>query len=200
MTACKGKVVFVGDTGVGKTSIIYAQSRMSIDGLQATVAASSTPIRVTCRGKEAVLNVWDTAGQDDYRLLVPLYAQYSQVAVVVYDVTRKETFDNVEGWLKYLDEAAPVPKVFLVGNKTDLAIGPDMDPVPDEEVERLVQEKGLSHYRTSAVTGQNIDFLFHGIAEVVLDSEVEEGAVKVVQVSDTQPDEDQHSKQKKCNC
>ena len=197
----KGKVVFVGDTGVGKTSIIYTQNNMSREGIQATVASSSTPIRINCRGKETTLNVWDTAGQEDYRLLVPLYAHFSQVAVIVYDVTRKETFDNVEGWLKYLDEAAPVPHIFLVGNKTDLTIGPDMDPVPDDEVERLVEEKGLRHYRTSAVTGQNIDFLFHGIAEVVLDSEVEEAAVNVVHVTDTrQAGEDQSNRQKKCNC
>ena len=119
MNFTKGKVVFVGDTGVGKTSIIYKYMRNE-KLVVPTIAGNSTPIDVHLNnGNTVKLNVWDTSGSDNYQCLVPMYARTSQVAIIAFDITNEETFEHVENWLKYLNTNSNTPNIFLVGNKLD---------------------------------------------------------------------------------
>ena len=119
MNYTKGKVVFVGNTGVGKTSIIYKYLRNNTPVIP-TVAGNSMPIEVQLDNVNVVkLNVWDTSGSENYQCLVPMYARTSQVAIVVFDVTEEKSFEDVEEWLKYLNTNSNTPNIFLVGNKTD---------------------------------------------------------------------------------
>ena len=193
MTFCKGKVIFCGDTGVGKTSIIYHQNKMSQEGIQATIASSSLTTKVEVHGQTVTLTVWDTAGQEDYRVLIPMYAHYSHVAVIVFDVSRPETFDSIPGWLQYLKDNADIPYIFLVGNKMDIG-----SQVAEDKVYQLAEENGLRYFPTSAKTGQNIDFLFAAIAEVV--QPAAEQPKKIDLGDDTKDDKHNPHPEKKKNC
>jgi small GTP-binding protein len=161
-TFIRGKVVLVGDCGVGKTSLINAYHRDS--GPPATtVAANSVPMKVELPGDTVQLTVWDTAGQDDYHCLIPLYVRLAHVAVVVFSVDKAESFQQVDTWLNSLDGVANVPHIILVGNKIDLpgVIDPSL-------ISAKATELSVQYYRTSAVTFQGVDDLFAGIAQLVL--------------------------------
>lgn len=164
MNFTKGKIVFVGDMGVGKTSIIFKYMN-STKPILPTVAGNSMPIDVQFdNGKIVKLNVWDTSGSENYQCLVPMYARTSQVAIVVFDITNEESFEHVEGWIKYLNTNSNTPNIFLVGNKLDCE-NTFFDY--NDKSEDYANEKEMKLFFTSAKTGQNIDLLFEEIATIV---------------------------------
>ncbi|CCD68201.1 Ras-related protein Rab-21 [Caenorhabditis elegans] len=123
----KAKVVVLGDSGVGKTSIIYRHRYGAhYRPVNATIGASfvSFDVGADYRDREDVvrLQVWDTAGQERFRCMVPMYMRNADAALIVYDVTDRNTFEDVEKWLKDLDRSSGTEdaNVYLIGNKTDL--------------------------------------------------------------------------------
>ncbi|EGT48330.1 hypothetical protein CAEBREN_07082 [Caenorhabditis brenneri] len=120
----KAKVVVLGDSGVGKTSIIYRHRYGAhYRPVNATIGASFVSFDVGADRDEMVrLQVWDTAGQERFRCMVPMYMRNADAALIVYDVTDRNTFEDVERWLKDLDRSSGTEEahVFLIGNKTDL--------------------------------------------------------------------------------
>ena len=177
MNYTKGKVVFVGDAGVGKTSIIYKYLRNNTP-VSPTVAGNSMPIEVQLENGNVVkLNVWDTSGSENYQCLVPMFARTSQVAIIVFDVTEEETFDNVEEWLKYLNTNSNTPNIFLVGNKIDCE---NSFPNCNSRADEYASEKKLTLFFTSAKNGQNLDLLFQEIGTIVDNATVEQTPKPVV--------------------
>ncbi|KAF1766319.1 hypothetical protein GCK72_006275 [Caenorhabditis remanei] len=120
----KAKIVVLGDSGVGKTSIIYRHRYGAhYRPVNATIGASFVSFDVGSDRDEMVrLQVWDTAGQERFRCMVPMYMRNADAALIVYDVTDRNTFEDVEKWLKDLDRSSGTEEanVFLIGNKTDL--------------------------------------------------------------------------------
>jgi small GTP-binding protein len=111
------------------------------------------------------LQIWDTAGQERYRALGPLYYRNAVAAILVYDVTSRQSFQNLPLWLEaFAAVAGSETLVFVVGNKADLAEGRE---VPREEAEEWARDKGYEFYETSAKTAQGIRQLFHRVAEKV---------------------------------
>merc|ERR1719356_1152118 len=119
----KYKLVFLGDQSVGKTSIItrfmydnfdrHYQATIGIDFLSKTMYLEDRTVR---------LQLWDTAGQERFRSLIPSYIRDSSVAVVVYDVTKKDTFQNTNDWIQEVkNERQEDVLIMLVGNKTDIS-------------------------------------------------------------------------------
>jgi small GTP-binding protein len=161
MTVVHGKVVFVGDCGVGKTCIIASYNKNPMRP-GPTIAADSVAMQVNWKGRQVALTVFDTAGQDDYRCLVPLYARFAQVGVIVYDQTSRQSFNNVSKWIDFLKSNSDVPHLVLVANKVDLP--PAIESGAEDE---LATTTRLEVIRTSAITGQNIDILFTTIAGIV---------------------------------
>ncbi|CAP23877.2 Protein CBG02683 [Caenorhabditis briggsae] len=120
----KAKVVVLGDSGVGKTSIIYRHRYGAhYRPVNATIGASFVSFDVgDARDDMVRLQVWDTAGQERFRCMVPMYMRNAEAALIVYDVTDRSTFEDVEKWLKDLDRSSGTEdaNVFLIANKTDL--------------------------------------------------------------------------------
>lgn len=95
----KRKVVFIGDSQVGKTSIInYKTEYQMMDRIQPTIGNNSQDIKIEIDSKEVKLQVWDTAGQEVFRSLVSVYLRGAQAAIIVYDLTREETFSLLNDW------------------------------------------------------------------------------------------------------
>jgi small GTP-binding protein len=172
----KGKVIFVGDTSVGKTSLINRFRRLG-GGVMPTVAAQTSNLEIPFRGVTVPVTVYDTAGQEDYRCLVPLYARGAQIAVIVYSEDSPATFGHVRDWMAYLENNAAIPHTILIGNKADL-----VPVMASDDAESFAEREGMPFLRTSAHNGQNVDALFAMIAEFVETSGAGTDAVTVAKI------------------
>jgi small GTP-binding protein len=157
--ALPGKVILLGDSGVGKTSLVQCYQKAFTDDFSPTIGARSQNLTVD----GVVLNIWDTAGQEEYRSLVPVYLRGAQVALVVFDLSRPETFDHLADWLLMLDDVDSC-HIIIVGNKSDLR----PHEVAAETVGAFVAAHGgLEYFSVSAKLQDGVDVLFISIADFV---------------------------------
>uniref|UniRef100_G3NHU8 RAB6B, member RAS oncogene family a n=1 Tax=Gasterosteus aculeatus aculeatus TaxID=481459 RepID=G3NHU8_GASAC len=141
----KFKLVFLGEQSVGKTSLI---TRFMYDSFDNTY--------------QVRLQLWDTAGQERFRSLIPSYIRDSTVAVVVYDITNVNSFQQTSKWIEDVrTERGSDVIIMLVGNKTDLA---DKRQITIEEGEQRAKELSVMFIETSAKTGYNVKQLFRRVA------------------------------------
>jgi small GTP-binding protein len=160
------KVVIVGDTRVGKTSLL---SRLVTGKFQMEVAptigaAIQSQTIATTKGI-ATLQIWDTAGQEKYRALAPMYYRNAQAVILVFDVTNANSFRRLSEWIAEL-EAKPGPvRLFLVGNKCDLS---EYRAVDDRTARAWADEHGAAAYtETSALSGNGVTELFQKVADAL---------------------------------
>lgn len=159
----KYKVVFLGDQACGKTSIIKNFMYGTADqGYQATIGIDFLSKTMYLDDRTVRLQIWDSAGQERFRSLIPSYIRDSSVAVVVYDISNTASFGNVSRWIADVraERGADVV-VMLVGNKTDLTA---KRAVSTEEGERKAAEEGALFIETSARASHNIKALFKKLA------------------------------------
>lgn len=163
----RNKVVLVGSSAVGKTSIINQLVKRKFEDLVfSTVVGSSVTIDISTDNKVVPLNIWDTAGQEQYRSVVPMYFKGASVVILVFDLSRRESFEDVESWYETAKQSEENMKVVLVGNKTDLE---DKRVVTKQEAERMAETIGGSYAEVSAKTADGIRDLFIGIAKMDLE-------------------------------
>jgi Ras-related protein Rab-6A len=164
--AQKFKLVFLGDQSVGKTSVITRFMYDSYDSTyQATIGIDFLSKTMHLEDRTVRLQLWDTAGQERFRSLIPSYIRDSSVAVVVYDVTNRKSFENVSKWIDDVrTERGQNVIVVLVGNKTDLE---EERQVTAVEAEARAQELDVMWIETSAKTGHNIKGLFRKVAQAL---------------------------------
>lgn len=197
----KFKVVFVGDSTVGKTSLIHRFLHLD-PATTSTLGATSTQIETTVQDQKLILNVWDTAGQDTFRNLVPVYAKNSQAAIIVFDQSNPASFDHVKDWFDYLHQHVGEELIIcLAGNKSDLESKVDYNNVYQWTAENKVQL-----IRTSAKDGTNVETLFDSVSQELFRLFETEKSKQTEEVQNevvlTQDDEDEKAekKQKKGCC
>jgi len=159
----KYKLVFLGDQAVGKTAIItrFMYDKFD-DTYQATIGIDFLSKTMYLEDRTVRLQLWDTAGQERFRSLIPSYIRDSAVAVIVYDVTDRQSFLNTAKWVEEVHtQRGDDVLIFLVGNKTDLVAN---RKVSTEEGEAKATEHGATFIETSAKAGVNIKPLFRKIA------------------------------------
>lgn len=145
------KVVTVGNTSVGKTTMINYATESESEAMP-TIGGRHVNFEV-CRddGKRTSMIIWDTAGSDTYRTLIPMYIRDSSLCLLVYDITNLESFQDLAKWFSLVNEHAPsYVKYIIVGNKKDLEDQRAVDPV---EVEKFASEIGNSLICTIEVSG-----------------------------------------------
>lgn len=159
----KYKLVFLGDQSVGKTSIITRFMYDKFDNTyQATIGIDFLSKTMYLEDRTVRLQLWDTAGQERFRSLIPSYIRDSSVAVVVYDVTNRQSFLNTLRWIEEVrNERGSDVIIVLVGNKTDLV---DKRQVSIEEGDSKARDLAVIFIETSAKAGFNIKALFRKIA------------------------------------
>jgi small GTP-binding protein len=158
------KVVVLGDSRVGKTSLIARQLLGDKPSpANPTVGCHCCEIRVAVDFTEVALQVWDTAGQEMYRSLVPVYLRGARAALLVYDVTDVNSFDSLGHWFDILMGVVPAgASVYVVGNKTDL----ENDAVVHEEhAKEFASVHGAQFFKVSAITGIGTQALFETVAK-----------------------------------
>ncbi|KAH0793782.1 ras-related protein RABF2b [Histomonas meleagridis] len=161
MTFIQGKVTLVGDAGVGKTSLIHRYLNDS-NMITPTLGVMTYKATVKVEGKEIPLEIWDTAGQENYRCLIPMYVRGSQVVIILFDLSNAESFKSVDGWLEYVNSNGTVDDIFLVGNKCDIE-----RKVTGIEALTYAETHNLKYIEASASTGQNVDMIFSEVANDV---------------------------------
>jgi Ras-related protein Rab-8A len=145
-TICK--VVLLGESGVGKTSIIsrYVHDKFS-DTLMCTTGASFASKKIVLEGNNIKFKLWDTAGQERFRSITTSYYKSSQGLLLMYDITKRETFDNIENWLQNIKDSIGAEEkylIVLIGNKVDLTnADPDSRTVTNEEAENLCKQNNI---------------------------------------------------------
>lgn len=154
------KLVFLGDTLVGKTCIVNRINKDVFVDSPVTIGASYVKYKRTIGETEVVANIWDTAGQERYMALTGIYYKKSNVAVIVYDVTNYDSFKRAEFWIGEVRSNLDLCDIILVGNKTDL-IDEDISKVSfKSEVDALASKE---HCRTAFVSAKS----GHGIQELI---------------------------------
>ncbi|XP_028825478.1 ras-related protein Rab-37-like [Denticeps clupeoides] len=159
------KTILVGDSGVGKTSLLvqFDQGKFIPGSFSATVGIGFTNKVVTVDNINVKLQIWDTAGQERFRSVTHAYYRDAQALLLLYDITSKSSFDNTRAWLTEIHEYAQNDVVImLLGNKSDM-ISSRM--VRRDEGERLAREYGVPFMETSAKTGVNVDLVFKAVAK-----------------------------------
>lgn len=160
------KFIIIGDEAVGKTCLLlqFTDKRYRTTH-QVTVGVEFGSKTVDVGGKLVKLQCWDTAGQDRFRSIVRSYYRGAAGALLVYDITRRDSFDHVSQWIaEARQNADPDLVITLVGNKCDKA---SERQVSFEEGQHFAQRYGLYFTETSAVTGQMVDQSFHVTARLV---------------------------------
>ena len=165
------KLVFIGDPGVGKTCIISRFLKGTFDADQiTTVGASyaSKTIKISETNESLTLDIWDTAGQEKYRSLTRIFFQGAKLAILVYDITRKDSFENLKNvWLKELKDHADKNVVLgVAGNKSDLY---EKEEVPEQEAREYAKSIGAIFCLTSAQSNSGIEELFEEMGKKFLD-------------------------------
>ena len=164
------KIVLIGESGVGKTSIISRYINNSFD-LQVLTSSSAQFIsKIIYLTDEISLkfDIWDTAGQEKFRSLAKIFYKDAKVIILVYDITNKASFDNLKNyWFNEIEENSISDVILaIVGNKDDLY---EMEQVSIEEGKKFAKEKNAIFKRTSALSNRNIESLFLDIAKKIID-------------------------------
>ena len=174
-SAIKCKVVLIGKSGVGKTSIIsryttnvFKESLMTTPGANFTTKQVEFP-----QYKKTIkFEIWDTAGQERYRSLAKVFYNNASACILVYDITNKDTFDDlINYWVPEIKENTPKDIILaLAGNKSDKY---DKTEVSEEEGKSLAKEIKSIYMRTSAKLNSSIDELFNAIGNKFLNPNME---------------------------
>ncbi|BFU24083.1 Rab family GTPase [Entamoeba histolytica HM-1:IMSS-B] len=166
------KAILIGDSGVGKTSLInrYVNNQFS-DVYKATIGSDFLIKPVTVNGAQYTLQIWDTAGHERYSCVVTTFYRGSDCCVLCFDVTNRDSFNHLEKWKnEFIDGAnatnpASIP-IYVVGNKIDCE--PNKREVSQEQAREWCKLNGHKYFETSAMNAENVTDLFTTLAEDVV--------------------------------
>lgn len=160
------KYIIIGDMGVGKSCLLHQFTDMKFlaDSPHTIGVEFGTKI-IEVMGKKIKLQIWDTAGQERFRAVTRSYYRGAAGALLVYDITRRATFNRLTSWLTDARNLTnPNTIIMLVGNKKDME---DARDVSYEEASAFAEQNGLIFLETSAKTGENVEDTFLKSAKLI---------------------------------
>jgi len=156
------KVVLIGDSGVGKSNLLarFTRNEFNLES-KSTIGVEFATRSIKVNKKIIKAQIWDTAGQERYRAITSAYYRGAVGALLVYDIAKQLTYQNVERWLSELrDHADQNIVIMLVGNKSDLR---HLRAVPSDEARAFAEANNLSFIETSALDSTNVETAFENI-------------------------------------
>ena len=170
----KYKIMVIGESKVGKTSLIKRYTKDEFGGVYlTTVGVDFQDKIIEIENKKVRLQVWDSAGQERFRNVTKKYFQSTNGLLVVYDITDKESFKKIGFWLDSIKNYAPEnAKYILVGNKCDLD---NERKVSFEEGENYAKEKNIKFFESSAKENTNVNKLFFYLANEIYQDDKTKG-------------------------
>ena len=159
ISVTRHKIIFVGDAGVGKTCIInrIVDNPFS-ETYEMSIGVDFMSKNLRYHGQNIKLQIWDSAGQEKYKGLIPSYVRNSSIVFLVYDISVKTSFDNIPKWITFIRTIENTSLV-LCGNKIDLS----NREVKKEEGEELAKKEGIQFFEVSAKTDENIKNMFYSV-------------------------------------
>ena len=160
------KYIIIGDAAVGKSNLLlrYTHGQFKPE-YQLTIGVEFGAKNVQIRNKIYRIQIWDTAGQENFRSITRAYYKNSACALIVYDITRRASFESISSWIEDCKNSSPKSiMMVLVGNKVDLE---EKREITIEEGQELAEKYGLLFFETSAKTGQNVNEVFQKSAEAI---------------------------------
>lgn len=155
--------MLVGDSGVGKTNLLsrFCKNEFNLES-RATIGVEFATRTITTESGEVIkAQIWDTAGQDRYRAIASSYYRGAAGALLVYDITKKKSFENISKWLAELrTHGQEDMTLMLIGNKTDL---PKMREVRSEDAANFAEQEMMALLETSALDSTNVNLAFECI-------------------------------------
>lgn len=189
----------MGDSGVGKTNLLSRFTRNEFNAeSKTTIGVEFATRNVQIRGKTVRAQIWDTAGQERYRAITSVYYRGAVGALVLYDITKPATFENLDKWISELKEHAdPCVCIMIVGNKTDLR---SQRVVSTEEGRLLAEKYRYSFIETSALDASNVGEAFNNLLVDIFNIQTE--AEKSDSTSRIVPQENkgQQNQASQCSC
>ncbi|CAI0374361.1 unnamed protein product [Linum tenue] len=160
------KVVLIGDSAVGKSNLLARFARDEFyPNSKSTIGVEFQTQKIDINGKEVKAQIWDTAGQERFRAVTSAYYRGAVGALVVYDISRRQTFESIGRWLNELHTHSDMNVVtILVGNKSDLK---DAREVPTAEGKALAEAQGLFFMETSALDSSNVTAAFETVVKEI---------------------------------
>ena len=161
------KYIIIGDSSVGKSNLLlrYSHNKFTED-YQATIGVEFGAKNTQINGKTCRIQIWDTAGQENFRSITRAYYKNSVCALVVYDITNRESFNNVQTWIEdCLSQSPKTVLLVLVGNKIDLSDR----KITFDEGKNLADKNKMLFYECSAKNGNNVNEIFNNSAAAIID-------------------------------
>ena len=165
----KLKIIVAGSKDVGKTSLIhrFVSGRFLINTLS-TIGVDFMSKNLTVDNQEVHLSLWDFAGEQKFRTLFPAYCSGASGAIVLFDLSSRQSFEDLKDWVELIDTNSMNKRVIklLIGSKADLA---DQRQISEDEANEFKTTYNFSHYlECSAKTGQNVDLIFTTITKEII--------------------------------
>ena len=152
------KIIFTGDSGVGKTSIINSiMGQKFSPEYEPSIGVDFFSKTIRYKGRLIKLQIWDSAGQEKFRSLIPNYIRGSSLIFLIFDVSKKESFQHLNEWIDFITNIEK-GNIVIVGNKIDLKENME---VTREEAEKFCSEKKYEYFEVSAKEGTNINSLLY---------------------------------------
>lgn len=160
------KYIIIGDTGVGKSCLLLQFTDKRFQPVHdLTIGVEFGARMITIEGRQIKLQIWDTAGQESFRSITRSYYRGAAGALLVYDITRRETFVQLEKWLNEAREnASDNMVIMLIGNKVDME---HKRVVTKEEGQKFASDNNLIFLETSAKTATNVEEAFVQTAQKI---------------------------------
>ena len=162
------KLVIIGDSGVGKSCILlrFADDTFT-DNYYSTIGVDFRFKCVDIGERKCKLQIWDTAGQERFKTVTIAYYRGADGIIIVFDQTDRESFNNVQNWIDDISKySTEEPAKLIIANKDD--IPNERKSVKMEDISELEKKTGLEVIKTSAKTGENIDYAFKKLTQKLL--------------------------------